>query len=126
MTRILVIEPEAYFLSALMSVLELDNYDLVSARSAQEGLEHIRQQPPDLIVSNMILPDGTGPALVQQFRSLAAAPIILLTVHADPEKYKESMLGKVFFLRKTFDAEELLDRVKAVLEISLKGYDAEV
>lgn len=119
MPSILVIEDETSLLADLTVILELENYHVLGASRGQEGLEYAFTHLPDLIISDIKLPDLTGLDLARQLRAderTDKIPLMIITAHADPGLQKACRAaGADHFLQKPFDVEEFLGIVRSAL-----------
>lgn len=120
MPSILVIEDETTLLDDLTIILELENYQVVGVSRGQEGLAFAFQHRPNLIISDIKLPDLTGLDLVHTLRADARTvrtPLLIITAHADPGLQKACLAaGANHFLQKPFDVEEFLEIVRLALD----------
>src|SRR5690606_6165922 len=95
------------------------NYDILQAQSGREALLKIRNYLPDLIISDVMMPDGDGFELLAGIRSdheFAFLPVILLTAKAQVEDKLEGLkIGADDYLTKPFDITELKLRVNNIL-----------
>ncbi len=121
MPSILVIEDETTLLDDLITILELENYKVVGFSRGQEGLDYAFQYPPDLIISDIKLPDLTGLELVRRLKSderTLQTPLMIITAHADPALARACRAaGADHFLQKPFDVEEFLEIVRLALGV---------
>ena len=60
MTKILVIEDEAPIRDKIVTVLKYENYDVIDAPNGREGVESARENSPDLIICDVLMPDLNG------------------------------------------------------------------
>ncbi len=92
MSRILVIEDELALLEEIVDTLIFEGFQVSSAANGVEGLEQARGQPPDLIISDIMMPglDGYGVLLeLRSARATATVPFISLTARAGrPHPYE--------------------------------------
>jgi len=120
MPSILVIEDEADLLDDLTTILQLEDYQVSGASRGHEGVEYAFQHQPDLIISDIKLPDLTGLELIQRLKGdprTSKTSIIIITAHADPNLQKACLAaGASFFLQKPFDVEKFLEMVRQALK----------
>ncbi|HJL14757.1 MAG TPA: PAS domain S-box protein [Sandaracinaceae bacterium LLY-WYZ-13_1] len=111
--RLLVVEDERPLREAVAHLLEKEGYEVLRAGSLEEAMTRIaRDAPIDLVVLDVMLPDGRGPSLVERIRAPhPGARILLTTGYAPLEVVPE---GSEVLL-KPFRSDELLDRVRALL-----------
>lgn len=116
--RILVIEDEALFARAVGRRLEKAGFTVQIASSLREAERQWREQPADLLLLDMRLPDGSGLDFLQRLRSElgASAAVIAMSAYGEIEDAVSAMkLGAADYLRKPVDLEELLLNVEKVL-----------
>lgn len=98
------------------------HYQVVTVAGGAAALDAVRQDPPDLLVADIMMPGLDGFALLQAIRSdsrLAALPVILLSARAGEESRVEGLqAGADDYVVKPFSARELLVRVSSRLEIA--------
>ncbi len=98
-------------------------YRVVTARDGHEGLEKARMLPPDLIISDMMMPEMSGEELLprlRQTRELCDIPVLFLTAKADEHTRIEALrAGANDFLAKPFSEEELLVRADNLIVAKL-------
>ena len=120
MTKILVIEDEHALREDIELILELNDYDTYSAANGLEGLEMIRQYHPDLVVSDVMMPQLDGHGLLQAVRQdpqIATTPFIFLTAKAEPTSIRYGMeLGADDYLPKPFSSDQLTRAVRTQLK----------
>ena len=115
MTRVLVIDDEPQILRALRINLRVRQYDVDTAATGAEALEHAARHPPDLVILDLGLPDLDGVEVIQGLRGWTAAPIIVLSGRADSTDKVEALdAGADDYVTKPFGMEELLARMRAV------------
>jgi two-component system KDP operon response regulator KdpE len=114
-TRVLVIDDEPQILRALRINLRVRQYDVDTAATGAEALEHASRHPPDLVILDLGLPDLDGVEVIQGLRGWTAAPIIVLSGRADSTDKVEALdAGADDYVTKPFGMEELLARMRAV------------
>jgi CheY-like chemotaxis protein len=119
-SRILVVDDDAWILRMVTTVLEKRGYEIFTARDGEEGLEQAQKVMPDLIVTDVMMPKLDGWALVKQLRAtpqLAFTPVIFLTaLGSDEDRIRGFRLGADDYLAKPFRFEELDLRVAKALK----------
>lgn len=116
--QVLIVDDD-YATSLLISkILQKNNYQTISFRSAVEALEFLKKQTVDLIISDLKMEHMDGIELLQNARAINPnIAVIILTGHASIQTAIESLrLGAVDYLMKPINNEELLIRVKKALE----------
>jgi DNA-binding response OmpR family regulator len=116
--RILVIEDEAHIAAGLKLNLELEGYRVDVARSLREtGALLVQGAAYDLILLDVMLPDGDGFSLCKQLREAGDyTPVIMLTARSNPEDRVRGLdTGADDYLAKPFELSELLARVRSAL-----------
>jgi nitrogen regulation protein NR(I) len=109
--RILLIEDDRSAASALQKVLQEEGYSVSVAARGDQGLSDARQNPCDLVITDLKLPGLSGMELISQLHAVKPKlPIIMMTAHGTTETAIEAMkLGACEYLVKPFEADELLD-----------------
>jgi DNA-binding response OmpR family regulator len=120
MYTILVADDEPIMLSLVEKILHREGYHVLKTSSAHEVVEIINNQVPDLLLTDVNLPDRNGLSLCRDLRAnqnLNQMPIIFLTGSAaGPDDIAEALnAGGDDFIRKPFAARELAARVRAQL-----------
>ncbi len=125
MKRILVVDDERQITRMLRTALQSSGYEVTVANHGFEALERIREQPPDLIITDLAMPDLNGVELTQTVRRSSETPIIVLSVR-DSEEMKVRALdgGADDYITKPFNMPELLARVRAHLRRMPNGKQA--
>ena len=117
--KILVVDDEPDVASLLTLMLKSQGYDVITARDGQEALEKARNQNPDLILLDVMLPkmDGYKVARMLKFdENFSHIPIILLTAKIQDKDRQTGMeMGANDYVTKPFDTTSLLAKVKALL-----------
>lgn len=116
MKRILVVDDERQITRMLRVSLQSSGYDVEVANNGLEALERIRENEPDLIITDLAMPEMNGVELTEAVRRLAATPIIVLSVRdAEATKIRALDKGADDYVTKPFSMPELLARVRAQL-----------
>jgi two-component system, OmpR family, KDP operon response regulator KdpE len=115
-TRILAVDDDAQIRRALTAILRTRGYAVQLADSADDAVTKAVGQPPDLVILDLSLPDGSGIDVCRDLRSWMTAPILILSVHSgEADKIAGLDAGADDYLTKPFSAGELLARVRALL-----------
>src|SRR5882757_309726 len=116
--RILVIEDEAHLAAGLKLNLELEGYQVETARTLRETAALLVQESPyDLLILDVMLPDGDGFALCKKLREAGDyTPVIMLTARSSAEDRVRGLnTGADDYIAKPFELTELLARVRSAL-----------
>lgn len=120
--RILVIDDERLITVSLRKILEKDGYQVETARGAPEALQKIRQDPFDLVISDIRMPEINGIEVIKLIRQALqetgrpAIPEILITGFADDKTMaKAGELEVADYIHKPFNVKDFLETVKRVL-----------
>jgi two-component system KDP operon response regulator KdpE len=113
---LLLVEDELPIRRFLRASLAGEAYRLVEAENGQQAIKLAAQQPPDLVILDLGLPDVDGQDVLRQLREWLQAPIIILSVR-DQEQQKVTALdnGADDYLTKPFSTGELLARIRVAL-----------
>ncbi len=116
MKRILVVDDERQITRMLRASLQSSGYAVDIAKNGLEAFQKFEAEPPDLIITDLSMPEMNGLELTQAVRRVAATPIIVLSVR-DGDSMKVTALdeGADDYLTKPFSMLELLARVRAQL-----------
>src|SRR5687768_7418959 len=113
MPLIVVIEDDASIRMLLMQVLKTEGYEVMAAEDGLKGLELIREFKPDVVVSDVQMPNLGGFEVLDKVRNddaLATTAVILLTSLQDRTHMRQGMTtGADDYLTKPFDPRELLE-----------------
>jgi len=123
MARILIIDDEPQIRSMLKLMLERDGYEVVEAPDGVAGIKVYRQNPADLIITDLIMPnkDGIG-MIIDLKKEFPQVKIIAMSGGGlnKPDGYLKGAkkLGAAYTLTKPIDREEMLRVVKDILKVS--------
>jgi two-component system KDP operon response regulator KdpE len=114
--RILVIDDEPQITRVLRAALSAQGYDVRTANDPEEGLQVFKEWPPDLVVTDLMMPGLSGVDVTRAIRTRFPTPILILSVR-DHERSKVEALdaGADDYVTKPFSIQELLARVRAHL-----------
>jgi two-component system, OmpR family, KDP operon response regulator KdpE len=118
--EILIIDDEPQIRKLLEITLQSNGYLFKSAVSAKEGLIMAANHPPELILLDLGLPDGSGHQVLQKLRQWFTNPIIILSVQKNEEDIIKALdNGANDYLSKPFRTGELLARIRSTLRNSI-------
>lgn len=121
MARILVIDDDPVILELLRSVLTLDGHRVDTAPDGREGMACFREQPPDLVITDLVMPEQEGIETIRMLRRLDAA-VRILAISGEAPRVKGGfldaarILGADRALAKPFGVRELSAAVRELLD----------
>ena len=122
--KILIVDDLADMRRLIAGTLRADNYELITANNGLTGWEKARDMKPDLIISDWMMPELSGPELIAKIKAdehLSSTPVILLTAKSDADsKLEGTQVGADAFLGKPFNTQELLSVVHNLLTLKEK------
>jgi CheY-like chemotaxis protein len=118
--RILVIDDERLIRHVIKEMLEIEGYVVTTAANGKEGLKFYRQDPPDLVITDIFMPEMEG---LETIRALQRdfSKVKIIAISGGGERGMTSFLshakrfGAVLTLEKPFSREELIASVRQVL-----------
>ena len=114
--RILLVDDEQSIQTLLSYPLRKDGYEVVQATDGREALDRFAEQPFDLVVLDVMLPQLDGLEVCRRLRARSAVPIIMLTAKIDEtDKVLGLELGADDYITKPFSMREFRSRIKAAL-----------
>jgi two-component system, OmpR family, response regulator RegX3 len=114
--RILLVEDERSISGPLAAALEREGFDATVAGTAGEALERAADVTPDLVLLDLMLPDGSGFDVCRELRRTSDVPVVMLTARGDEaDRIVGLELGADDYVVKPFSAREVIARVRAVL-----------
>jgi two-component system KDP operon response regulator KdpE len=114
--RVLVVDDEPQILRALQTTLRGAGYDVVTAATAEEALTVAAVQPPEAVILDLVLPDGSGVEVCRELRTWTSVPILILSaVGEEREKVAALDAGADDYVTKPFGVDELLARLRAAM-----------
>lgn len=117
--RILLIEDDSRLAGMVQEYLGKAGYHVVHAENGARGLALHAREPADVIILDLMLPDGDGLDICRQIRARSDSPILMLTARGDPmDRVVGLEMGADDYLPKPFEPRELLARLRAILRRS--------
>lgn len=124
MKTIQIVEDEITISRVLKAYLTKNGFDVVQSYSGREAMKDYTNVQPDLVLLDVMLPDGDGWSVLESIRTLAPTPVIMLTALGDVDyRLKGLTSGADDYIAKPFIGDEVVARVQAVLRRSGPVYD---
>lgn len=115
-SKILIVDDEPQILRVLRTSLSTQGYNLRVATNGLDGLIAAREWEPDMIITDLAMPQMDGVSLCREIRTFSQVPILVLSVrNQDAIKIEALDAGADDYITKPFSIQELLARVRAHL-----------
>lgn len=116
MQKILIVDDEENIVNLIEYNLKNAGFQTIAAYDGHSGLSMAKEQHPDLIVLDLMLPEMDGFAVVRELRKESNIPVLMLTARSEEfDRVLALELGADDYLVKPFSTRELVARVKAIL-----------
>jgi DNA-binding response OmpR family regulator len=114
--RILVVEDEPDIARGLRDALEFEQFEVLTTGLGRDGIRLVRERAPDLVILDLMLPDGNGFGVCEDIRKThPVIPIIMLTARSqETDKIRGLEVGADDYVTKPFSVGELVARVNAM------------
>jgi two-component system, OmpR family, phosphate regulon response regulator OmpR len=117
--RILLIEDDSRLAGMVQEYLGKAGYHVIHAENGARGLALHAREAVDVVILDLMLPDGDGLDICRQIRARSDSPILMLTARGDPmDRVVGLEMGADDYLPKPFEPRELLARLRAILRRS--------
>lgn len=120
MNKIIVIDDTLHLLEEITDLLGMEGYEVFTAHDAVDGMKKIETYNPDLIITDILMPEVDGFALISMLRSKEAyrdTPIIVLSAGAAKENEKRALsLEANAYISKPCSANELLSSIQKFIK----------
>jgi two-component system KDP operon response regulator KdpE len=114
--RILIVDDEPQITRVLRTSLTSHGYDVRSAADGESALETFGDWRPDLVITDLSMPNLNGIELCRRLRKLSTVPIVVLSVKGEEKTKVEALdAGADDYVTKPFGMDELLARIRAAL-----------
>ncbi len=114
--RVLVVDDEIQIVRGLSATLKAAGYDVASAGTAAEALSAAALRPPDAIILDLVLPDGSGVDVCRSLRQWTEIPVIVVSsLDGEADKIAALDAGADDYVTKPYGVGELLARLRAAL-----------
>ena len=122
--RIMIVDDEPAIVDAIQYALETEGFDTICLSSGMPVISRLAENPPDLVILDIGLPDISGFELCGRIRQMSPVPIIFLTARTDEiDRVVGLEIGGDDYITKPFSPREVSARVKAVLRRTGKNSD---
>lgn len=116
--NILVIEDNHAILDVITLILQSEAYKVAGLNKSADMMTHIDQFEPDLMILDIMLPDGDGRELLSQIRTntkTADIPVLMISAKYTAQNIQHGAYKPNGFLAKPFDIDDLLDKIEGIL-----------
>jgi DNA-binding NarL/FixJ family response regulator len=122
MKKILIVDDDVTLRMALTRYLENRGYSVQHASNGDDGLKRFEEDPPDLVVSDIMMPEMDGLEFCRRLRSLRSGQLVpfifLSNCHETEDRIQGHQVGADDYLVKPFEPRELVAKIEAQLERS--------
>ena len=113
--RVLIVDDEQRIINFLKLKLKASGYDVLTASNGSEAVEQVKEQEPDLVVLDVMMPGMDGFEALKEIRTLSVVPVIILSVMgSNLDKVRGLTSGADDYMTKPFSPDELVARIEAV------------
>lgn len=116
--KILVIEDNHAILDVITLILQSESYKVTGLNKSIDMMANIEEHQPDLLILDIMLPDGDGRDLLKQLRTngpTTGLPVLMISAKYTAQNIQHGEYKPNGFLPKPFDIDELLDRIEGIL-----------
>lgn len=122
--KILVVDDDPNVVDLVRIYLERDGHEVLTASDGMAGLEKARDEQPDLVVLDLMLPRMDGMEVCRTLRGESSVPVVMLTAMVEEDVRLAGLdLGADDYMTKPFSPRELAARVRAVLRRTARDRD---
>lgn len=124
MAKILVVDDDKSIVDLLQALMTLDGHEVFTAMDGKAGLAMARQEKPDLIILDVMMPEMDGftvSGLLFQDPVMRLIPVLILTAAGHTRDIFELVPNIRFYMNKPFDPPNLMEKVRALLQPQFKA-----
>lgn len=127
MLSVLVIEDEASYVEALEVALKREGFEVGSVPDGSQGMARFREDPPDIVLLDLMLPGMSGLDLLRKIRDIDATPVIVVSAKDSEADIVTALeLGADDYLTKPYSVRELVARIHAATRRTSDTEEAEI
>lgn len=116
MARVLIVDDELGIRQIVRKYGEFEGFSMCEAGNGEEALKICREEKPDVVILDVMLPKKDGFSVLRELRSFSSCPVIMLSARGEEyDRLKGFELGAVDYVVKPFSARELMMRVKVAV-----------
>ena len=116
--KILVVDDEPQIVRVMRQILAAHGFDIRTASEGEAGIELFHDWKPDLVITDLQMPNVGGLELCRKVREFSEVPIIVVSVKTDEKTIVEALdAGADDYVTKPFGTNELLARIRAALRL---------
>lgn len=120
--RILLVEDESTIRNFVKTILEANDYQVLTALTCQQGVMMFASHTPDLVILDLGLPDRDGLEFIREIRQTSGVPVLVLSARTqETDKVAALDMGANDYVTKPFGTGELMARVRAALRSRRTG-----
>ncbi len=114
--KLLVVDDEAQIIRVMRRILSAHSYEIRTASDGESAFELFQDWKPDLVITDLQMPNMNGLELCRRLREISSVPIIVLSVRDEEKTIVEALdAGADDYVTKPFGTNELLARIRASL-----------
>jgi two-component system phosphate regulon response regulator PhoB len=122
MSKIFVVEDNEAILESISSYLRIDDHEVLEFGHLRGVMDAVKMQNPDLVILDVMLPDGDGFQFAKKLRAASDVPILFLTAKtSESDRITGFEVGGDDYVVKPFSPRELSLRVKSILKRTIKS-----
>ncbi|HAG03856.1 MAG TPA: DNA-binding response regulator [Lachnospiraceae bacterium] len=119
--KVLIADDDVHIAELIALYMEKEGYETYEAHSGAEAVEMFKKVSPDVVLLDIMMPDGDGYQVCREIRQVSQTPIIMLSAKGEVfDKVLGLELGADDYMVKPFDSKELIARTKSVIRRSNK------
>jgi two-component system, LuxR family, response regulator FixJ len=116
-----IVEDNEAVRDALETILGLEGYGVVAYLSGDDFINAVRERQPDCVLLDLFMPDGSGADVLEALDTTSTRVIIISAEDEAPKALAAINAGACDFIKKPFDADTVLERVRAALTNGRQG-----